>query len=278
MVKKTNIGLVEFAKTGEKRHYPYWYGCFTQLADKALYDYKRKQWSDMYPPKKWTEESFISQFGQRVTDCAGLIKGYMFCETPDSLPVYNPKYDLSADSLIKICTDVVPYKKRPEVGGLICWKKGHVGVYILDGKTVEAKGHSYGTVETDNTRWEKVGRLPWIIYVDYTLYVMSLYEDVLDRLAEEKGLNYWVGCLRTGFYTLNDVTLMFFESEEFKNRNLSDAEFVNVLYKVFFGREPDTPGFEYWMGILQVSDRTTVVNCFIWSPEWQEKSKYIIPE
>lgn len=278
MDRKTNIGLVEYAKEQVKHNYGYWYGCFGQRADKNLLAYKRQQYPSQYPPKKWTMESFTCQYGQRVTDCVGLIKGYMFSKTPESEPVYNAKYDLSADSLIKICTDVVPYKDRKEIGGLICWKKGHVGVYALDGKTEEAKGHAYGCIETSNTAWQKVGKLPWIIYVDYGVYVMGLYEDVLDRVADKGGLDYWTNALRTKTKTINDVAMAFFSSEEFYNRNLTNAEFVKCLYSTFFGREPDKEGFAYWMNELKKKSRMQIVGIFISSPEWVEKSRYIIPE
>lgn len=273
---KNNIGLVEYAYGQISRGY--WYGTFGNYADRDLLEYKRKQYPEMYPPKKWTEESFVAQFGQKVHDCVGLIKAYMMCDSIDAPAKYNPKYDLSADGLIKICTDVVPYSKRPEVGGLVCWKKGHVGVYVLNGVTVEAKGHSFGVLETTNTKWEKVGRLPWVEYVDYTVFVKSLYVDVLGRKAEEEGLGFWVGSLRNNIYTVQEVAMLFFDSEEFKNRNLSDEEFIHVLYRTFFGRLPDAEGLRFWLERLKTEDRMYVVAAFVWSAEWQFKSKFIIPE
>ena len=158
---KTNKGLVEYCKVQLGR--PYWFSCYGQTATRQLYEDILKR----YPDKvgKWSKESYMAQLGQRVHDCSGLIKGYMFSETPDSKPVYNSKYDLSSGSMIEACKEKGDIKTMPEIVGLLLWKSGHVGVYIGGGKCIEAKGHSYGVVQTSDTKWVKWGKLPWIEYI-----------------------------------------------------------------------------------------------------------------
>ena len=161
-MSKTNKGLVEYAKYHLGN--PYWYGTYGQTANEALYKQKKSQYPAQYPPKKWTEQSFTSQYGKQVFDCAGLIKGYMFSETPSSTPIYNGKYDVSANTMISLCKEQGDYSRIPNIAGLIVWKSGHVGVYLGNGKTIEAKGHAYGVVTTTDTNWLKWGMLPWLEY------------------------------------------------------------------------------------------------------------------
>ena len=65
---KTGQGLAEYALAQLGR--PYWWGCFGQRADGALYAQKKKQY-----PGYYTAADFPSQYGQKVHDCVGLIKG-----------------------------------------------------------------------------------------------------------------------------------------------------------------------------------------------------------
>ena len=69
---KTNMGLVEYAKAQLGR--PYWMGTFGQFATEWLYNYNKGRL-----PAYYTDKDFPSQYGQKVHDCIGLIKGqYIF--------------------------------------------------------------------------------------------------------------------------------------------------------------------------------------------------------
>ena len=78
---KTGQGLAEDAIAQLGR--PYWWGCFGQRSDGALYAQKKKQY-----PGYYTAADFPSQYGQKVHDCVGLIKGYLWCDSPDGEPKY----------------------------------------------------------------------------------------------------------------------------------------------------------------------------------------------
>ena len=165
MAEKTNTGLVEYARVQAEKNRPYWFATFGQEATPELLAYKTMQNADMY--NKWPKESFTSQFGQKVHDCSGLIKGYMFCNDPDDMhPVYNSKYDYSANGMIDICKEQGDIGSIPEVQGLIVWKNNHVGIYAGGGQIIEARGHSYGVIfsRIQDTAWKKWGRLPFIEY------------------------------------------------------------------------------------------------------------------
>ena len=150
--KKNNIGLVEYCKAQLGR--PYWYGTFGQKASEHLYDAKRKQY-----PGYYTDTDFPRQYGQKVHDCIGLIKGYLWTDNADDVrPVYcsNGMPDLSADMFYQHCkrkgSDM---KAMPDVPGIAVFMSGHVGIYIGDGEVIEARGHRYGVVKT------KLSERPW---------------------------------------------------------------------------------------------------------------------
>ena len=140
---KTTAGLINYASSQLGR--PYWYGTFGNTASQALYDAKKIQY-----PTYYTATDFPQQFGQRVHDCVGLIKGYRWSETPDSDPVYNPTEDVDVKGLFAQC--VIDYGVIADTPGLITGcvvftnALDHCGIYIGNGEVIEARGHAYGVV------------------------------------------------------------------------------------------------------------------------------------
>lgn len=157
---KTNLGLVEYCKAQLGK--PYWYGTFGQIATENLLRQKSAQYPTQY---KWTD--FIEQYGQRVHDCVGLIKGYLWSENLNSTPIYNSKQDKDVSGMKANCTETGNIKTIPELPGVLVFMEGHVGIYIGNGKVIEARGHAYGVVETNlvGRGWTKWGKLDWITYV-----------------------------------------------------------------------------------------------------------------
>ena len=158
---KTGKGLAEYAIAQLGR--PYWWGCFGQMADGALYAQKKKQY-----PAYYTAADFPSQYGQKVHDCVGLIKGYLWCDTPDSLPKYTVAQDVAVHGLYGKCSRKGNIGSIPETPGVCVFMKdmGHVGVYIGGGEVVEAMGHAYGVVKTKlaGRGWAYWGMPEWIDY------------------------------------------------------------------------------------------------------------------
>lgn len=146
-MSKTNSGLVAYAKAMVGK--PYWYGCYGQTATAALYTAKKAQY-----PSYYTASDFASQYGQRVHDCAGLIKGYLWSESETSTPVYKSTQDKSAAGMYSAATSKGKISTFPVTAGLLLFrgttaaKISHVGVYGGDGYVYEAKGHAYGVVKT----------------------------------------------------------------------------------------------------------------------------------
>lgn len=114
-------------------------------------------------------------------DCSGLIKGVLWGFSSNKSNTYGgSKYesngvpDISADSLIKKCNPSADFSKI-EVGEVV-WVKGHVGVYVGEGKVVECTPKWSNNVQItylgnrpefkrDKYRvWTKHGKLPYITY------------------------------------------------------------------------------------------------------------------
>ncbi len=101
-------------------------------------------------------------------------------------------------------------------------------------------------------------------------FVERLYVVALGRASEPEGKEFW--CTHVGNGDLNGAQCAneFLLSKEFKDRSLSNEEFLTVLYKTFFDRDAaaDPDGFNFWMNCLKTQGRDSVVDCFINSEEW----------
>ncbi|MBR5066757.1 MAG: DUF4214 domain-containing protein [Lachnospiraceae bacterium] len=101
-------------------------------------------------------------------------------------------------------------------------------------------------------------------------FVERLYLTVLGRDGEVKGINDWTNDLISRQKNGADVAGGFAMSREFKNRNLSNDEFLKVLYKGFFDREPDTGGYNGWISKLNSgTSREEVIAGFVNSTEFK---------
>lgn len=157
---KNNIGLVEYCKN--QLGLPYWWGTFGQEASRTLYEQKKQQY-----PNQYTATDFSSQFGKRVHDCVGLIKGYLWNNDKGQV-VYTQSQDKDVSGMRANCSTLGNIKTIPEIPGLLVFMSGHVGVYIGNGKVIEARGHKFGVVETKLSErpWTEWGKLKWIDYFE----------------------------------------------------------------------------------------------------------------
>ena len=105
---------------------------------------------------------------------------------------------------------------------------------------------------------------------NFESFVERLYDVALGRESESDGKAFWVDHVKNGDLTGADCAREFLNSAEFNDRNLTDEEFLSVLYEVFFDRDAndDPTGFNYWLNVLQTESRYAVVNGFINSTEW----------
>ena len=67
----------------------------------------------------------------------------MWSDTPNSVPEYNPTHNVNSEDLLKKCDEIGFMDSLPDVPGVLLFKEGHVGVYIGNGETIEARGKDF---------------------------------------------------------------------------------------------------------------------------------------
>ena len=101
-------------------------------------------------------------------------------------------------------------------------------------------------------------------------FVERLYVVALGRASEAEGKAFWVDqVVNKGFTGADCARFFMLGAPEFLGRNLTDDEFVEVLYKTYFDRDSEPDGKAYWMGRLASgTERAVLVEEFIESVEW----------
>jgi hypothetical protein len=163
---KNNLDLVAYAEQAFDSGWGYVWGTYGDVLTESLFSYKLEQ----YPDGVGNYESFIRDnwLGGRTTDCVGLIKGYGWLN-PDTLEIEygtNNMPDIGADSMYNSATVFGSMDTMPDVPGIAVWKSGHIGIYVGNGKVIEAMGTKYGVVKTNlaDRSWSAWIEIPYINY------------------------------------------------------------------------------------------------------------------
>ena len=100
-------------------------------------------------------------------------------------------------------------------------------------------------------------------------FVERLYNNCLGRESDAYGKNNWVNEIIYNGMPGGDVARGFLYSDEMKNMNLSDEDFVRTLYSTLLDREPDAEGLANWTKALaEGQSRESIIDGFIDSTEW----------
>ena len=100
-------------------------------------------------------------------------------------------------------------------------------------------------------------------------FLIFLYRATLSRNPDTVGFNDWYNQIKNGGKTGEEVAYGFVFSQEMINRNLSDEQYVRILYNAFLGRECDAEGLSYWLDKLASgSSRLDVYHGFSRSNEF----------
>ena len=151
-----NKEFVEFCKS--KIGTPYVMGTSGKVFTESMYNDLVKR-----NPANWFTSARLPQvrkwIGKRTADCHGLIEWFIREAT-------GKAYDVTADSAYNSATEKGAISTIPEIIGLCVRYSGHVGVYIGNGKVVEARGFDYGTCITDLkkrpwTHWYKHSKIDY---------------------------------------------------------------------------------------------------------------------
>lgn len=136
-------------------------------------------------------------------DCVCLIKGILWGWSGDLSKTYggasyasNGVPDLSADSMIQVCTGVSSSGWADMAPGEAVWMAGHIGIYIGDGLAVECSPKWENKVQITavgnigkkagyNTRtWTKHGKLPYVDYYDFVEEDKEMTQEQFDAMLE----------------------------------------------------------------------------------------------
>lgn len=94
-------------------------------------------------------------------------------------------------------------------------------------------------------------------------FVERLYKECLGRTSDAQGREDWTSLLMEGSIGGKDTARGFFFSEELMNANVSNEEYVTLLYKVMLDRTPDLQGYQTWVDLLAAgTDRMDIFNGF----------------
>ena len=138
------------------KHYGYVLGAQGELYTKEL----AMKWVKVRnKPSSWRKsaEAYFTDackrwFGFHVEDCSGMV-------VDAHRSTGKPYADRRADTFHEEFKGGGRIKAIPEVPGIGVWKKGHIGVYVGNGRVVECRGKDYGTVETplSSQPWKEWG-------------------------------------------------------------------------------------------------------------------------
>jgi hypothetical protein len=102
-------------------------------------------------------------------------------------------------------------------------------------------------------------------------FVTRFYQQCLGRNPDTPGLNGWVNALLDGSLSGADVADGFIFSAEFINRYTTNEDFVTILYRAFFNRDPDGAGYSGWLNTMyDGTSRSDVLSGFIYSQEFED--------
>lgn len=165
---KNNLDLVKWSEFAADKGWGYVYGTYGTVLDTSLFESKIQQ----YPDEVGGHQDLIKEnwLGKRTADCVGLIKGYSWYDVQGqtTILVSNGMPDIGADTMYENATEKGTIDTIPETLGLAVWKEGHIGVYIGEGKVVEAFGTTTGVMrsELSNGGWTHWLKIPYITYLE----------------------------------------------------------------------------------------------------------------
>jgi len=94
--------------------------------------------------------------------------------------------------------------------------------------------------------------------------VDGYYEDTLGRHADAAGLAFWVGEIRSGALTEQQVAVEFYASAEYYAGlgGGTDEGWVTALYEALLDRTPDAAGLAHWTAAVADDGRVAVAGAF----------------
>ena len=79
-----------------------------------------------------------------------------------------------------------------------------------------------------------------------TCFVARNYTQFLSRNYDTDGLNHWCEAINHHTQSMQEIAYGFVFSAECTNKNLSNTEYVKMLYRGLMDREGENTGVTYW--------------------------------
>jgi len=211
-------------------------------------------------------QDWINRLESKEQSGASVAYGFVFSDEFKNRGVSDDEY-------VKIMYKAF-FNRDPDPTGYANWMNafanGMSRYYVLSGFT-----NSQEFINLSNSYGINAGCLNLTdvcdVYGNITAFVTRFYQQCLGRGADPTGLHNWVSNLQSKKQTGCDVAYGFVFSDEFINRNTSDDQFIKIMYKAFFNRDPDSTGYSTWMNYLDNGyTRHYVLSGFVNSPEFQK--------
>jgi len=110
------------------------------------------------------------------------------------------------------------------------------------------------------------------VYINEALveqFVTRLYVRILGRQPDKGGFQHWKGLIMSGNMTGAQVAYHFFFCNEFLKKNVTNEQYVDILYRALLNREPDRSGRKHWLDHLNAwVSREDIFTYFANSPEY----------
>lgn len=168
-------------------------------------------------------------------------------------------------------------------------------VYTYSRNHVDIHDNSDGTYTvTDGTFEDTLSGVEQISFsdgnmsVDYAIEIRAHQEEIarfynalFERDPDEDGLAYWVNNLTDsavggGGSNIQNIAQAFTQSAEFQalyGADVSNSDFVNLLYQNILHRTADQSGYDYWLNeINQTGDRGSMIVGFSNSVEYETET------
>ena len=163
-----NTAFVSWLKQTVNKPTIYMWGTYGNKVTESLIKAKKNQYSTHYPTSRIN--ILRTHIGKRYgCDCCGLIKWYLMTNGGTlSTPVYSGKYDNNASQWYALATEKGPISTIPEIAGIAVYKKGHIGIYIGNGKVIECtlsrRGDGVVYSNLKDEKWTHWLKIPYITY------------------------------------------------------------------------------------------------------------------
>ncbi len=91
-------------------------------------------------------------------------------------------------------------------------------------------------------------------------FATRCYKEALNREPDENGLEFWCNLLTQKTKTFSEVAAGFVFSDEMNKKQLSDEDFIKMLYRLYLGREAEEAGLSFWKDQLKGGKTREQVN------------------